>query len=138
MPTYFSSYLWSTGETTPTILATLPLPYSVTVTDTNGCTASDVIAISYPPVSVTEENLENLQVYPNPTNGIITVSGFSKDQQTNIVVYNSMGKLVKRHTPLNQEETFAFPAEAPNGIYYLKFETSSEGSSAGIQIILRR
>ncbi len=33
----FQSYLWNTGETTPTITVTTPLEYSVTVVDVNRC-----------------------------------------------------------------------------------------------------
>ena len=36
----FSSYLWSTGETSNTIKVTLPGNYSVKVTNTNGCIAT--------------------------------------------------------------------------------------------------
>jgi len=38
-------YLWSTGETTPTITNLAEGIYGVTVTDANGCTASDAISI---------------------------------------------------------------------------------------------
>ncbi|MEZ4826987.1 MAG: PKD domain-containing protein [Bacteroidia bacterium] len=41
-----SVYQWSTGATTPTIYITSGGTYSVTVTDTMGCTAQDVIIIS--------------------------------------------------------------------------------------------
>ncbi|MDE5420578.1 hypothetical protein L3049_21535, partial [Labilibaculum sp. DW002] len=36
-----STYLWSTGETTQTITVSASGNYSVTVTDANGCSASD-------------------------------------------------------------------------------------------------
>ncbi|MDP9192467.1 MAG: hypothetical protein M3P06_12275 [Acidobacteriota bacterium] len=45
----YASYLWSTGATTQTINADMGLPYSVTVTDGNGCTGSDSITIPIPP-----------------------------------------------------------------------------------------
>jgi uncharacterized repeat protein (TIGR01451 family) len=37
----FASYLWSTGDTTPTINVSATGTYSVTVTDVNGCSGSD-------------------------------------------------------------------------------------------------
>jgi len=42
--------LWSTGDTTQTILVTIPGAYSVMVADSNGCTASDtaVVSVSQP------------------------------------------------------------------------------------------
>lgn len=42
-----SSYTWSTGETTQTILATVPGTYSVTVTNAWGCTAIDSTIILF-------------------------------------------------------------------------------------------
>ncbi|MEZ4774923.1 MAG: PKD domain-containing protein [Bacteroidia bacterium] len=41
-----NNYTWSTGATTPTIYITSGGTYSVTVSDTAGCTAQDVIIIS--------------------------------------------------------------------------------------------
>ncbi|KOH46639.1 hypothetical protein NC99_06160 [Sunxiuqinia dokdonensis] len=42
----FSSYLWSTGETTPSIEVDLAGFYEVTVTDANGCTGYGNITVS--------------------------------------------------------------------------------------------
>ncbi|MBK9449662.1 MAG: T9SS type A sorting domain-containing protein [Bacteroidetes bacterium] len=42
----FVSYAWSTGPTTPTINVTQKGPYSVTVTDANGCTNSATIQVN--------------------------------------------------------------------------------------------
>ena len=41
VPDNFTQILWSTGETAPSIMASSPGNYSVTVADANGCTASD-------------------------------------------------------------------------------------------------
>jgi hypothetical protein len=41
----YTSILWSTGETTPSISITEPGVYSVTVTDENGCTNSDKLEV---------------------------------------------------------------------------------------------
>lgn len=42
----YSSYRWSTGETTANISATAGITYSVTVTESNGCTSSDTFDVS--------------------------------------------------------------------------------------------
>ena len=41
----FATYLWSTGATTPTLLITTSGTYHLTVTDFNGCRASDTVNI---------------------------------------------------------------------------------------------
>ncbi|MBN8684773.1 MAG: gliding motility-associated C-terminal domain-containing protein [Chitinophagales bacterium] len=41
VPGTFSAYLWSTGDITPSITVNTANTYTVTVTATNGCTASD-------------------------------------------------------------------------------------------------
>ncbi len=43
------SYLWSNGETTGNISSLLPAFYTLTVTDANGCTNSNVTYINNPP-----------------------------------------------------------------------------------------
>ena len=43
----YASYNWSTGATSQTIEVSTPGNYSVTVTDTNGCTGSDDIDITF-------------------------------------------------------------------------------------------
>jgi gliding motility-associated-like protein len=42
----YNSYLWSTGETSPSILVTSPGAYSITVTNNYNCASSDTITIS--------------------------------------------------------------------------------------------
>jgi len=52
-----SSYLWSTGATTASIITGTPGTYSVTTTDSNGCTATSatrqLVVHPRPPISVT-------------------------------------------------------------------------------------
>lgn len=43
----YTAYLWSTGATSQTILASAPGTYSVTVTDLNTCQASDTLVFSW-------------------------------------------------------------------------------------------
>ncbi|MEM9023892.1 MAG: hypothetical protein AAGB22_09120, partial [Bacteroidota bacterium] len=66
----FSGYEWSTGETTQTITVSNQGAVSVTVTDGNGCTASDTATIFFFPVGVNEIGQSGyVRYYPNPTNG---------------------------------------------------------------------
>ncbi|MEP1890756.1 MAG: T9SS type A sorting domain-containing protein [Cyclobacteriaceae bacterium] len=49
----FSGYLWSTGETTQTINVTTAGEFSATVTNSNGCSATDEIETIITPISQT-------------------------------------------------------------------------------------
>ena len=42
----YASYLWSNGQNSQTIQVSVPGPYSVTVTDQNGCTGSTSVVVS--------------------------------------------------------------------------------------------
>ena len=55
-----ASYLWSTGETSPSITIFFGGPYSVTVTNINGCSAVDQAFFSFDEVNVnpSQANLE--------------------------------------------------------------------------------
>ena len=57
----YTSYLWSTGETTQTITTGTSGTYFVTVTDANGCVGTsgpiDVIVDTYPPIDATPDTV---------------------------------------------------------------------------------
>ncbi len=91
------TYLWSTEETTQTITVTEQGTYSVTVTDSNGCSNKDEITITikifYVPVLIQKPiiifntftpndddvndtwHIENIELYPNNTVEIYNRNG---------------------------------------------------------------
>ena len=61
----YTSYLWSTGETTQAITVNATGTYSVTVTDSNGCQGSDEVTLTWQEVSdVRITQLISPLVYP--------------------------------------------------------------------------
>jgi len=58
----YSSYLWNTGATTPSITATTPGTYTVTVTNQDGCTATDAINV----LTIKKAPIKLVEVLPNP------------------------------------------------------------------------
>lgn len=65
----FSEYSWNPGgQTTPQITVTQSGTYSVTVANSDGCSASDVIVVSLGTSSVSEYSNNDVftSVYPNP------------------------------------------------------------------------
>jgi hypothetical protein len=90
-----TEYLWSTGATTDFIVVNASnLKWhkyiSVTVTGSNGCYVSDeVIVTVIPGASVETEIANKFTVYPNPSNGIINITG---DNIENVNIFDCLGR----------------------------------------------
>lgn len=84
----FNTYLWSTGETSPSIIVDTVSTFSVTVTDANGCTGSSsasttengALPVSPGPISgpsiglcQTTDNVYSIDPLPNTTHYVWTV-----------------------------------------------------------------
>jgi hypothetical protein len=67
----FGSYLWSDGSTGQTLLVSAAGTYSVTVTDANGCTNSDTIALA-PKLCCFPANFGNIFTLIDATNSSIS------------------------------------------------------------------
>jgi hypothetical protein len=75
----YASYRWSTGESSDTILATLSLTYTVTVTDSNGCLASDAINIYFFGALGLSSTAKTAlpRAYPNPVRDRLFIEGMA-------------------------------------------------------------
>lgn len=96
-PPQANSYQWYfngnviSGATSQSYTATQNGVYSV-VTTQNGCTSDQSNTINVTNIGFGELELENFNMYPNPTNGIITVEfGYDKGEY---VLYDLWGKQV--------------------------------------------
>lgn len=69
------SYLWNTGETTASIMVSpsANTTYSVVGTDGNGCSSDAQVTVIVNPDGVGEEQMNAFEIFPNPTNGKVTV-----------------------------------------------------------------
>ncbi|MBW8050132.1 MAG: T9SS type A sorting domain-containing protein [Cytophagales bacterium] len=93
----FSSYDWSTGETTPTITVDSTATYIVQITDTNGCSATDSIAVTISTGINNQSTINNnqLKVHPNPNTGEFTVTfNITEKQQINLKIINIKGQII--------------------------------------------
>ena len=117
----FTSYLWSTGETTQSITVTTGNIYWVTVTGANGCEASDTILVNFTVGSDDFYAEDALNLYPNPSSGNIELSGLnSSDGECKIVVRDLRGKeMLLSSTNGNISKTQLDVSALPDGIYFI-------------------
>jgi gliding motility-associated-like protein len=113
--TNYDSYLWSTGETTPSILVNQPGNYSVTVSQ-NSCEATDSIRVLpgdcdvYIPSAFTP-NGDNL----NETFGVIDIVAV---QYFSMQIYNKWGQLIFISNDIAKKWDGTYKGkQSPNGAY---------------------
>jgi len=143
------SWVWSTGETTQTIVVDSTgvgiggtKVISVTVTDTQGCEASDEISIYFQDCSGIPENTYQLgvTVFPNPNKGTFTLQlNPEQNDVISIRLLNSSGAVVYEERnihmtgPLTKEIGMD---NARDGLYYLLID--SDGIHSVKKIAVQR
>ena len=80
----------------------------------------DTVHIDPNKVGVVEPEQLDISIYPNPTNGLVTVDGVTG--QTNLSVMNAVGQVVFR-TNLEADKSRVDLSHLNNGLYVLKLET---------------
>ncbi len=102
----FTSYLWSTGETTPSINFYSELEYKLTVTDDNNCTGADSLFVDvincedtcqiYVPNAFTPDNDGFNDIFKAIANDECIFSEFK------LLIFNRWGQLLKEVTDIDQ------------------------------------
>lgn len=87
----FSAYLWNTGAITSAISVTQSGNYTVTVTDSNSCTKTDLIIVTVDPCLGVSEQSVSMTLFPNPTTGKVVVTTTS-DEVMHITVTTLNGQ----------------------------------------------
>lgn len=120
----YASYLWSTGDTTQSIVVSAASGNSqeitVEVTNTNGCSARDSVHIDFINCTSIEESfIDYFILYPNPARDYIVVQFVEAQDTFDISVVDMQGHIVyaeKGISTINKRidiSTFA------KGVYYL-------------------
>ncbi len=124
------TYLWSTGDSTQTIIIDtidkgFGLQYiSVEVTDTLECTGYDEINIDFVNcTSIDEKKSIDFSIYPNPNNGQFYIEAFNiKSRNSILTIYNLTGAMVYQNDNFQVLETGLSnvnTVKLKNGVYFV-------------------
>lgn len=117
----FSSYQWSTSETTASISVNSVGTYSVTVTDTKGCEGSasiNVDTMTCSGGSVQYLGKHQLRMYPNPASTQLTLDSDISLMGAVISLYDALGKEVIQ-IQAESHKVVLEVADLTSGIYNL-------------------
>jgi hypothetical protein len=131
----WSSYAWSTGATSQTIqvvgsvLGVGTHPFSVTVTDANGCDGTASFTLIVDPCTGIDEtsNELSINVYPNPTEGMISLNIQGLDSDFSLKVLNIQGQVVMSEFVANRSNSYLRTLDLSNltnGVYFLEVRSN--------------
>jgi subtilisin-like proprotein convertase family protein len=121
------TYLWSNGSTTATITGLSAGIYTVTATTASGVTFTASVTVAmYIGTKNTKGKVSDFVLYPNPTNGNITLNAaFDTPTIGDISIKNAVGQVM-----LTQKTTISTIlnhtmdlSDYPSGIYFLTLST---------------
>ncbi|MFV0540712.1 MAG: GLUG motif-containing protein [Aestuariibaculum sp.] len=117
------------GATSQSFTATANGNYKVIITQ-DGCSqTSEAVAITTLTINNDTQQLA-VVLYPNPTRGNVTLS-LPKAENTNITIYNVLGKMVYQTTITNKN--VELPIQGQSGVYFVKVTTAT--SSKTLRVI---
>ena len=97
--------------------------YSVVATDGNGrFSAPENVAVSVGIVGVEENTLENVSIYPNPANSMLTIDGGNAEYT--YTMYNGMGQIVANGKAQGVEHINV--NDMAKGVYFLRLTTGTQ------------
>jgi len=122
------SYQWNTTETTQQITPTANGTYWVIVEDINQCISDTIyFNVTWISTDITELNIVDLSIYPNPSEDIFNITFTSeKTQDIEIRIFNAIGECVfieSKQQFVGKYTTKTNLSEYSKSIYFLEIET---------------
>ena len=135
----YDSYMWNTGQTTQSIMVgpfTNPSveSYILSVTDGN-CQGSDTLVLTVDNCLGVEENLLEVTLFPNPSNGNFTID-FSNisSPEGNLNIIDNTGRVVFNKKITNFKENINIE-NLTSGSYFVRISVNGSQILKKIQII---
>lgn len=128
------NYVWSNSATTPNLYGTIGGSYSVTVTDTNGCSSSASAFIGV--IGIEDElNPPTINLYPNPATEQFNIQLNNFHADVEITLIDLVGKTaLNRHIPHGTELVSISTFGISRGVYLVKIECGNSLISRRIVI----
>ncbi len=112
------------GETAQSFTPTENGNYAVELTE-NGC-VDTTACVAVVTIGIVENSMtEKFVLFPNPTNGEVTIVFENNQQEMNVSLYSILGQLLKQKTYHNSA-AITFEIEGPVGVYLLKLHNNNQ------------
>lgn len=115
------TYLWApVGYTNDTVTGLCQNSYTVTITDNNGCTATETVTISLA-TKIDDAAGSGISIFPNPVSKEISfkLGDFFLPKETFVSVYNSLGQQII-YNKVESSESNVDLRQLDNGTYLLR------------------
>lgn len=117
-----AAYQWSTGETTPQIAVNTAGTYSVQIQDDGVDIYGETLVLEGSPLGINEYNTD-ISVYPNPTQGELTIESSAINGSATASVFSIKGDVVLQRTVYASVNTLDV-SELNPGVYYLSIQNA--------------
>ena len=107
------------GETDDTLRVTVNGNYAVIVTTAAGCVDTSACAV-VDQVGIFTSDYLNVSLYPNPTNGMVTIQ-IPNNEAAKLTVFDAQGKLINTVSTVNNGGTVDLSMYTP-GVYTFKLQ----------------
>ncbi len=137
----YDSYLWSGGQTTPSVtingasVGVGTFLYAVSVTK-GACTASDTISVTFTTCVGINENNSNISVslVPNPSTGITNFSVTGINKPADIAIYSLLGQLIYADKITGNATARIDLSHLAKGVYMVRIFNEETNSSRKLVI----
>ncbi|CAG5083216.1 S8 family serine peptidase [Parvicella tangerina] len=138
-----TSYNWNFGDGGTSTSANDSYSYSAQGTYTveltgelNGCTATDQVTVVIEDVSGIDENIFGLSVYPNPSNGVVSIQVNQDVRDLMLTVYDLSGKVVVAPITMNSLHQYQLDlGSVSEGVYLLRLQDGKDQVTKRITIL---
>ncbi|MCC7231951.1 MAG: lamin tail domain-containing protein [Bacteroidia bacterium] len=129
----YITYFWSSGQQTQTITALTGGIYTVTVVDTNGCTGSDEIEITFQ-TAAGELHEFNAEVYPNPAVSYCLIRSLSSGGNSRVQLLDTGGRMLMENN-LPENGTVRMNLEKISaGMYFIRIINEKKSETFRLEV----